>query len=95
MGGIDTNAYTKGTQGMTSIRKNVVNRPTRRGGVNRPKRNSLNTPTARADRTSFAGTKRKYERYMALAREAAANGDLIESENMFQHAEHYLRQMQE
>lgn len=39
--------------------------------------------------------KRNYERYMALAREAAAAGDAIESENLFQHAEHYLRAMRE
>jgi hypothetical protein len=35
----------------------------------------------------------KYERYVALAREAAAAGDVIEMENLFQHAEHYFRVM--
>jgi Domain of unknown function (DUF4167) len=34
-----------------------------------------------------------FERYVALAREAAANGDRIASENFFQHAEHYFRIM--
>ena len=33
----------------------------------------------------------KYERYVALAREAAAAGDVIEMENFYQHAEHYFR----
>ena len=33
---------------------------------------------------------RNYERYMALAREATLNGDIIEAENCYQHAEHYL-----
>jgi hypothetical protein len=30
---------------------------------------------------------------MELARAAALNGDRIEAENLYQHAEHYLRQM--
>ena len=34
---------------------------------------------------------RNYERYMALAREATLNGDIIEAENCYQHAEHYFR----
>jgi hypothetical protein len=28
---------------------------------------------------------------LALAREANSNGDLIEAENCYQHAEHYFR----
>jgi hypothetical protein len=39
--------------------------------------------------------KRNYERYVALARDAAAAGDAIEAENYYQHAEHYLRTMRE
>jgi hypothetical protein len=35
----------------------------------------------------------KYERYLALAREAALAGDIIETENCYQHAEHYFREM--
>jgi len=34
-----------------------------------------------------------FERYLALAREAAASGDGIAAENFFQHAEHYFRIM--
>lgn len=34
-----------------------------------------------------------FERYVALAREAAANGDRIAAENLYQHAEHYFRVM--
>ena len=37
----------------------------------------------------------KYDRYVALAREAASNGDHIEAENFYQHAEHYFRVMRE
>jgi hypothetical protein len=34
-----------------------------------------------------------YERYLALAREAAMKGDPIEAENCYQHAEHFFRVM--
>jgi hypothetical protein len=34
-----------------------------------------------------------FERYVALAREAAASGDGIAAENLYQHAEHYFRVM--
>jgi len=34
-----------------------------------------------------------FERYLALAREAAAGGDRITAENLYQHAEHYFRVM--
>lgn len=34
-----------------------------------------------------------FERYIALAREAAAGGDRIAAENFYQHAEHYFRIM--
>jgi hypothetical protein len=35
--------------------------------------------------------RRNYERYIVLAREAALNGDQVEMENCYQHAEHYYR----
>lgn len=34
-----------------------------------------------------------FERYVALAREAASSGDRIAAENFYQHAEHYFRIM--
>lgn len=36
---------------------------------------------------------RNYEKYLALAREAALSGDTVEMENCYQHAEHYFRVM--
>jgi len=42
-----------------------------------------------------ANAQRNYERYMALAREAALSGDKVEMENFYQHAEHYFRVMRE
>jgi Domain of unknown function (DUF4167) len=44
---------------------------------------------------SIADAKRQYERYLALARAALMNGDAIEAQNFFQHAEHFLRTMRE
>jgi len=44
---------------------------------------------------NFQNSQRKYERYLALARAEALSGDRIAAENYFQHAEHYLRSMQE
>ncbi|MEM7747555.1 MAG: DUF4167 domain-containing protein [Pseudomonadota bacterium] len=49
----------------------------------------------RSDPDSFSNNQGRYEHYMSLAREAASSGDLIEAENFYQHAEHYLRKMQD
>src|SRR6267154_5024006 len=35
-----------------------------------------------------------FERYLAMAREAASSGDRVAAENLYQHAEHYFRIMQ-
>jgi hypothetical protein len=39
--------------------------------------------------------RREYERYLGLANATALNGDVIETENYYQHAEHYFRLMRE
>jgi Domain of unknown function (DUF4167) len=39
--------------------------------------------------------RRKYDTYVALAREARSRGDLVEMENCYQHAEHYFRVLRE
>ena len=63
-------------------------------------------PQGRPPRTQNAGPQRrqnglggnahqKYERYVALAREAMLTGDTVEAENYYQHAEHYFRVMRE
>ena len=52
--------------------------------------------TPRSNQTSvLADAKRSYERYVALACAAALTGDTIETENLYQHAEHYFRLMRE
>jgi hypothetical protein len=49
----------------------------------------------RADAATPQDAQKNYERYLALARAEALNGDRIAAENYFQHAEHYLRSMHE
>ena len=44
---------------------------------------------------SAMSAQRSYERYLALARDATLNGDIVEAENFYQHAEHYFRVMRE
>ena len=69
-----------GEQRRGALRKN--GQPIRRHDAGRP-------------RAVFANAQRNYERYVALARDAASLGDLIEAENCYQHAEHYFRVMRE
>jgi len=56
-----------------------------------PRTESSGLPRVR----NFQNSQRSYERYLALARAEALSGDRIAAENYFQHAEHYLRSMQE
>jgi hypothetical protein len=69
---------------------------TQRRGTNiRPLAGRSQVPDRRSSRSavlSIADAKRSYERYVSLARAA---GDAIESENFYQHAEHYFRMMRE
>ena len=69
-------------------------RGTKRMNTNRTKGNSSIPGARRSEPESFTGNQRRYERYMSLARNAASSGDVIEAENLYQHAEHYLREMQ-
>jgi len=71
-------------------------------GAHRPGRGPRKfAPAAQASRSganrsrgdTLAQAKHNYERYTALARDAASAGDPIEAENFYQHAEHYLRTM--
>ena len=65
-------------------------RPQRR----RPPGAQTNAPRQRQNGAS-GNAARNYERYLALAREATLNGDIIEAENCYQHAEHYFRVLRE
>ena len=59
---------------------------------------SLNNQNRQRPNASASGSdnaQRNYDRYIALAKDAASRGDRIESENCYQHAEHYFRAMRE
>lgn len=68
------------------------------GGGNNPNRPRMPHRMQTFD-TSGPGVKFRgnayqvFERYVALAREAASSGDRIAAENLYQHAEHYFRIM--
>ena len=67
----------------------------RRSGVGRSKQGSSRVSNSSPNQSRLANAKFQYERHTARARDSAAKGDIIEAENHYQHAEHYLRQMQE
>jgi multidrug resistance efflux pump len=46
-------------------------------------------------RQAAANARNNYERYTNLAKDAARRGEIIEAENLYQHAEHYFRTMRE
>lgn len=68
------------------------NRPQNNGGHNRPQANRAtvfdsNGPDVRIRGTAF----QIVDKYMTLAKDAAASGDRVLAENYLQHAEHYQR----
>ena len=69
-------------------RRNSRNRQDYRGAGSNSDRTSRRNPG-----NDLANAKRNYERYMALARAASLTGDSVETENCYQHAEHYFRLM--
>ena len=56
--------------------------------------NGSNFIRSNAGRNNYNATK-LVEKYSSLAREALSNGDKILSENYFQHAEHFIRVLEE
>ena len=57
--------------------------------------NNQNTQRSNASDRTSGNAKRNYDRYLALAKDATSRGDTIETENCYQHAEHYFRAMRE
>jgi hypothetical protein len=47
----------------------------------------------RRERKGAQDAQRSYEQYVALASAEARNGNIVEAENYYQHAEHYYRSM--
>ena len=67
---------------------------------NNPYRNRQQTPQrdhnfdSNGPNVKIRGTPHQiFERYIALAREVSTSGDRVAAENLYQHAEHYLRVM--
>ena len=68
-------------------------------------RNDSNAFSSRSNRSRSSSTrgrtdqginpKARYAQYVELARAAALTGDAVETENYYQHAEHYFRMMRE
>ena len=59
----------------------------------RPANRSSSAERDRRNGGSPGNSRQKYESYLARAREAQLAGDIVEMENCYQHAEHYLRLM--
>ena len=53
----------------------------------------LSPGASRANPKRSENAEKSYERYMALARAEALNGNTVAAENYYQHAEHYHRSM--
>ncbi len=65
------------------------NNPNRQRMPNRMQTFDSNGPSVKIRGNAY----QVFERYVALAREAATSGDRIAAENLYQHAEHYFRIM--
>jgi hypothetical protein len=63
--------------------------PPRRRGTPQTKQSQW----TRSESSRSHSAQRSYEHYIALARAAALNGNMIEAENYYQYAEHYYRSM--
>ena len=73
--------------------------------MNTMQRTGRGSFSARANRSSSSAAQRRppkstnaeasYKKYVMLARAAALTGDTVETENYYQHAEHYFRVMNE
>ena len=64
-------------------------------GFSAPHSNRSASSAAQRRPAKSANAKTSYEKCVALARAAALTGDAIETENYYQHAEHYFRLMKD
>jgi hypothetical protein len=83
---------------MDDMRSGSDQRPRGRYNSNQPFPQQQRIPPrnqtfdSRGPDTRIRGTAHQiFERYIALAREAATAGDRVAAENLYQHAEHYFR----
>jgi Domain of unknown function (DUF4167) len=64
-------------------------------GFSAPHSNRSGSNAAQRRPGKNGNAKASYEKYVALARAAALTGDAVETENYYQHAEHYFRLMKD
>ena len=64
-------------------------------GLLAPHSSRSGSSAARRRPAKSANARTSYEKYVALARAAALTGDAVETENYYQHAEHYFRLMKD
>jgi hypothetical protein len=83
---------------MVDMRPGSDRRPRGRFSGNRPFQEQQRTPQRNQTFDSHGpgvrirgSAHQIFERYVALAREAATAGDRVAAENLYQHAEHYFR----
>ena len=69
---------------LTRSRRPAAKKPNRAQAG--PQRTNSKKPVAKP-----GNARAQFDRYTALAQEAARTGDKIQAENFYQHAEHYLR----
>jgi hypothetical protein len=79
----------KRSRGRNGGNPNHPHNPNRPRGPHRQQSFDSNGPGVKIRGNAY----QVFERYMALAREAASGGDRITAENLYQHAEHYFRIM--
>jgi hypothetical protein len=60
-----------------------------------PRANRSGSGSTRQEPDGRINARARYTKYIALARAAALTGDAVETENYYQHAEHYFRVMKE
>ena len=61
------------------------------GGLSQPRQNSFSNGHSRNNFRQTLSAEKLYEKYTTLANEAISSGDKTLSENYFQHADHFLR----
>ena len=82
------------------MRPGQTSRPHGRNSGNNPYRNRQKIPRgsqtldSNGPNVKIRGNPHQiFERYVALGREASTSGDRVNTENLYQHAEHYFRVM--
>jgi hypothetical protein len=83
------NKRSRGRNNNPNNPNNINNNPNRPRPPHRQQTFDSNGPNIKIRGNAY----QVFERYIALAREAASAGDRIAAENLYQHAEHYFRIM--